>query len=96
MVIVATADGEKIIELGDGPATVTITSDGDVVEVESTGDVEVIELEWPEDIGDLGFPEELEAFETCEGLLPDIADGAVTVESVTPAEPASRTATRGS
>lgn len=67
-VIVTGPDGEQIIELGDEPASVTITSDGDTVNVETTGDATVIDLD--------GLDEEFEKLlGECEHLLPEFGDG---------------------
>ncbi|MEE9417404.1 MAG: hypothetical protein V3V01_19140, partial [Acidimicrobiales bacterium] len=67
-VIVTGPDGEQIIELGDDPASVTITSDGETVSVETTGDVTVTDLD--------GIDEEFDKlFSECEHLLPEFGDG---------------------
>ena len=66
VVFVGGPDDERLIELGSGPATVTITSDGSSVDVVTTGDVIEIEIEEDFDVED-------EAFEACEVHLPDEA-----------------------
>lgn len=90
-VIVMTENGEQIIELGEGAASVTITSDGDTVTVNTDGDVSVIELDFDGDMIDFGADMidfgDMEAhdaaFETCEPLLPAEATmGFALVESL--------------
>ncbi len=62
--------GFQIVELGDGPATVTITSDGSTVEVSVDGDAELVDLT-ALDAEAAIFDEEFEAaFAACDPLLP--------------------------
>jgi len=69
MVSVDTPDGFQSIDLGSGPATVTITSDGTTVSVESTGDATVLD----EAALDAQWAEFDKAASACDKFLPEDA-----------------------
>jgi len=72
VVSVDTPDGFQIINLGSGPATVTIASDGTSVSVTSTGDATIID----EAALDTQWAELDQAIAACDPLLPaEFQDG---------------------
>jgi len=90
VVSVDTPDGFQSIDLGSGPATITITSDGTTVSVESTGDATVLD----EAALDAQWAEFDKAASACDKFLPadalldtgafapELLEGAVPAESV--------------